>query len=448
MMKVYSLRQQLMIWVGTPLFCAALLTILISFLFAWEEVEEVSDAQLVHSAKVLLQLTQHEIREDKDFDLGLENTHLSHPYEKKLGFRIWVGDHLITQSQNSLAFQKFEAIPGFSNATFHSHKWRFFVFVDPKNHIKIEVSERYDVRHELIANFMTSLIIPAVIFIPLVLIILGVAIRRILKPVVKMSRQIDQRSSQDLAPITTTNIAAEIAPMIAALNNLFKRIDESFQRERNFTDHATHELRTPLAAIKTQTQVLSKKLAHHPDIQDGLLNLQSSVDRATRLVEQLLSLSRLQNTDDHHQHIDLSHMVDRILHDMTHAATEKQIALTTHLAQKLTITANDIDMHLLLSNILDNAIKYTPEKGKIDIHLSDQGLLKIIDTGPGIADTDKKAVFQKFNRQDTTGQSGSGLGLSIVEHIATKYGLPISLRNNIPTGLIVQVNYQSMITNT
>lgn len=437
----YSLRGRLLAWISIPVVLAALLAMFSSYYFARHEIEEVYDAQLVHSAKVLLQLTQHEIMQDEGFHLGLENPDLQHRYERKLGFRIWVKDDLITQSPSSEAFGNFEAGPGFSNHEIDGNEWRFYVFLDPGNKIKIEVSERYDIRYELIVQLMGSLIVPALVFLPVILLIIWIGIRKVLKPVVEISGDVDRRSSDELSPIEKEAMPQEIAPLITALNRLFERMEQSFRREREFTDHAAHELRTPLAAMKTQTQVLIKKAKNIPEYAEGLENLQSSIDRSTRLVEQLLSLARLQHESLPQEKIDLSDVLEFCISEIARRAENKKIVLTTAISKKCYIKAHAGSLNILLSNLLDNALKYTPDGGSVVVSLTSDGMLEIADTGPGLSDEDKARVFERFVRADKSGQAGSGLGLSITQWIAGAHNVAINLLDNKPKGLKVRIKW-------
>ncbi|MCB1562927.1 MAG: sensor histidine kinase N-terminal domain-containing protein [Alphaproteobacteria bacterium] len=447
MKRTYSLRSRLITWISLPILIATLLTVLISYIFARHEIEEVYDAQLVHSAKVLLQLTHHEILEDEKFNLGLEDPDLQHRYERKLGFRIWVDNDPISQSTNTADFKDFEAPPGFSNQTIGKHRWRFFVFLDPADGIKIEVSERYDIRYELIIQLMSALILPALFFIPTIVIVVWIGVRKVLHPVVRMSVDVDQRSSDDLSPIAHDRLPQEIAPFVQALNRLFKRLEESFRREREFTDHAAHELRTPLAAMKTQTQVLIKKAGAMEqtggisECAEGLLNLETSINRATHLVEQLLLLARLQNEDLPKNKMDLSACVLGAIEDIRRRAAHKNIHLKTKIMPGLYIHGHDISVGILLNNLLGNAVKYTPEGGSVDITLEADGTLCIADTGPGLNDQDKVRVFKRFVRADKSGQTGSGLGLSIAQWVAHAHDVQIELSDHAPTGLSVKIKW-------
>ena len=443
-MKNYSLRTRLIAWISIPIIFATLAALASSYHFAKEEIEEVYDAQLVHSAKVLLQLTEHEILEEEGFDLGLENPDLQHKYERNLGFRIWANNVLVTESPTAQSFKDFEAPPGFSNHIIDGHEWRFFVFLEGEKGIKIEVSERNDIRYELIVQLMISLIVPALMFLPVLILIIWIGVSKVLNPVVKMAADVDQRGSDDLSPMKIEAMPEEILPFAEALNRLFARLEESFKREREFTDHAAHELRTPLAAMKTQTQVLIKKVGDKPDCAEGLANLQASIDRAAHLVDQLLSLARLQNESLPLDRMNLSACVSEAVRDFESSAKAKEITLSGDITPNIYAQAHEASLPILLANLLDNAIKYTSRGGSVTVSLNAEGLLSIADTGTGLSDTNKKRVFERFVRVDKTGQSGSGLGLSIVQWIASAHKAKITLEDNAPHGLKVLMQWKVM----
>lgn len=437
----YSLRRRLLLLIGIPILLASLLSMLIGFVSSWHEIEEVYDAQMAHSAKLLLQISEHELidRKHDSFEIGLENAALRHKYETNMTFRIWDGDRLVTRSWNAEGFNGIEAPPGFSDMTINDTDWRFFVFVSEESDIRVEVAQRYAIRYELSGQLMSALIAPAVIFIPLILLIIWSGIRKSLMPVVKVSADVDRRNSDDLSPISAAALPQEVAPLILALNRLFARMDDSFRREREFTDHAAHELRTPLAAMKTQAQVLLKKTAARTDYAEGLQNLVASINRATHLVEQLLSFARLQNEDLPRAVMSLSECVLDIAAEMRTPALPKHITIETDVADDVRIKGHADSIAILLSNLIDNAVKYTPDGGHVAVRLTAEGLLEIADSGPGLRDHDKARVFERFVRVDKTGQSGSGLGLSIARWVAQSHNVTITLHDNTPHGLVVRI---------
>lgn len=437
----YSLKKRLLQWISFPILIAAALIFVSAYLFSWHEIEEVYDAQLVHSAKTLLQLTEHEIAEQQNINIGTENPNLQHRYENKTAFRIWKNDEIVLQSSRAKDFVGVEAPPGFSEQTIEGKPWRFFVFIDAENDIRIETAERYAIRYELIGQLMTSLAIPMAILIPVLLLIVWVGVRKSITPLIALSTEVDSRKIDDLTPIKNSDIPREVTPLIEAMNRLFVRIGDSFKREREFTDNAAHELRTPLAAMKTQTQVLLRKASSMPECKDGLDNLNATIDRTTHLVEQLLSLARLQNDMPPMEKIDLSDLLEEAIIQTRDMAEHKQQTISSDIIPNVKIEGHSDSLYMLLHNILDNAVKYTPDGGKISVILKPDKTVSISDNGSGISDTDKKRVFNRFVRVDKTGQTGSGLGLSIAQWIADTHKATLTLKDNEPNGLTVEISF-------
>lgn len=440
MTKKFSLRRLLIRRISVPILLISLLVFIIGYFSVWHEVMKVYDAQLVHTSKVFLQLMQHEILEDEGIHLGIENPTLQHKYERKIGFRVWADNRLLTQSQNTIQFGDFNAPPGFSDQTINDYKWRFFVFLDPANGIKVEVSERYDLRYELIIQLLSAFALLVLVFIPLILLIVWVGVRKALTPVIEISRDVDRRSTDDLTSIGMPRLPVEIAPLIEAFNRLLARIAESFRREREFTDHAAHELRTPLAAMKTQTQVLMKKARGMKECETGLENLQSSINRSSHLVEQLLSLARMQNESFRKARFNLSDCIHDCVDEYRVASGHKTPEIRSNIQDDVYIVGHEPSIEILVRNLLDNAVKYTTA-GHITVELTRDATLKISDTGPGLTNEDKKNVFDRFYRADKSGKTGSGLGLSISQCIASAHGVEIELYDNQPRGLIVVINW-------
>lgn len=437
-----SLKKQLLIWISFPILLAGFVTATMAFVFSWHEIEEVYDAQMVHSAKTLLQMTEHEILKGDvaTISLGGEQSSLQHRYERKMAFRIWHNEHLVTQSAVAADFGNLQAPPGFSDQTINDRPWRFFVFIDPEKNLRIETSERYAIRYELIWQLMMSLIIPALIFIPIIFACVWLGANKALRPLMTLSRAVDARHADDLTAINLDNTPTEVMPLTQAMNRLLRRLEKSFQREREFTDNAAHELRTPLAAMKTQTQVLARKLGGYEEGREGFENLNASIDRAHHLVEQLLDLARLQNQTFEMADTDLSECLRQEIHDLEFLIEQKKIYLDLDIADHVIIKGHADSLSLLLRNLIDNAVKYSPEQGKVGITLNAAGTLEIRDCGPGLTDEEKISVFERFVRADKTGQTGSGLGLSIAEWIARMHHLTIQLSDNSPQGLCVRLD--------
>lgn len=444
MTQYYSLQKRLLLSISIPILFAGAIALSLAFKAAWHEIEEVYDAQLVHSAKVLLQLMEHELVEDggkEDFQLQDENPNLQHKYEKNTAFRVWYNNDLTTQSTTAKIFHSLQAPPGFSDQMVDGEKWRFFVFLETENSIRIEFSERYSIRYELIGELIIALILPILILIPLIFFIIWKVTKNNLHPLRSLSADVDNRNADDLETLEVQELPTEIAPLHQAINRLFSRIQYSFEREREFTDHAAHELRTPLAAMKTQAQVLLKISTEQGAYQEGLENLLSSIDRSSLLTHQLLLLSRLQNSQYAKQKIDISTCLHEAISLLKTALNSKNITLSTRIEQPLLTMGHSGSLLIMLKNIIENAIKYTPPQGTIWINLERNGILTIIDNGPGIEESERDKVFNKFYRIKGSKEAGSGLGLSIVRWVAGAHSIEILLSANKPTGLIVSTRF-------
>lgn len=439
--RQYSLRLHLLSLISIPIILAGCLVGAFALWSAYHEISEVYDAQLSHAAKVLLQLTEHEVREHESYEieLGAERPGISHRYEKNISFRIWKGDHLVTESQNAVEFADVNAPLGFSDQKIGDVRWRFFVFVDDHAGITVEVAERYKIRAELILQILFSFFAPALVFIPLLLLLVWWGTTRSLQPLLAVSEAVDKRDAGDLRPIDAARIPKEIMPLMRALNRLLQRLEVSLQCEREFTDNAAHELRTPLAVMKMQTQVLLKKAGDVPACREGLDNLEAAIDRASHLVTQLLSFARMQSSDLEFRDLDFSQLVENIVGEYSAIAAEKKQQYDINIASGVRVHGNEDALAIMVRNLVDNAVKFTPGEGRINICLKEDGALLVADSGPGIPDNEKKKVLERFTRGSKTQEMGSGLGLAMVKWTCDLHKAELSLSDNEPHGLVVTV---------
>ena len=441
--KQYSLKLRLLALIAVPLLLTGLAVGGFSLLNAYREIEEVYDAELAYAAKLFLQLTEHELDEHKKegIKLGIEDTVQIHPYEKNISFRIWNGGRLVTQSVSASRFGGFRAPPGFSNHVLDGVSWRFFVYIGETSGITVEVAEKRDVRTEITLDLAESLIVPAGLFVPLMLLLVWWGTSRSLKPLNSLSAAINRRDVNDLSPVQADTIPQEIVPLTRALNGLFARMEESIQREREFTDNAAHELRTPLAAMKTQAQVLLKKTGDNQE-REGLDNLVAAIDRATRMVGQLLSFSRLQSQELPFERVDLSQLTKGVAEDVSPLSAAKKQELSSAITPGIFVEGNSGALEIMVRNLLDNAVKFTPESGRVAVELREEdgrASLTVADTGSGIPDSQKEKVFERFYRGSKSKTQGSGLGLAMVKWIADAHRAKIAIQDHKPRGLSVRI---------
>lgn len=358
-------------------------------------------------------------------------------------FQVWSNDEkLLFHSTNSAAISLKDTSAGFSDLLIENNDWRAYSGIDKKTSTKIIVAEIYDIRNTLTDTITRNngyiLLVTFPIFAILIWIIVGLALRSL----TRVTNEISNRASTYLEPVDTTNLPIEIKPLVVELNQLFMRLKLAFDRNKRFAGDAAHELRTPLAALKTQAQV-ALKADNTIDRQHALLKVVQSVDRSSHVVTQLLTLSRLSQEDalnDAHL-IDLHNLATEMIAYLVPIAIEKNIDIELEPApQNIMIFGNDTALGILIRNIVDNAIRYTPQNGAIKVAIINQDdhvILRVTDTGPGIPAELRERVFERFYRILETTAPGSGLGLAIVGQIADLHHAKITL-STPPNGIGLQ----------
>ncbi len=321
---------------------------------------------------------------------------------------------------------------GFYNQSIDKRDWRTYTTYDEKTHIKVVVAELYNIRRELAddiaRNNANILLITYPVFGLLVWFIISLALRSI----TRVTGEISNRASTFLEPVQLTEIPAEIKPLVGELNQLFVRLKLAFERNKRFSADAAHELRTPLAALKTHLQVALKS-DNEADRNRALQKVIESVDRSSHVVAQLLTLSRLgeEETLTDIKPFDLHKLTTEIMAYIAPHAIERNIDIELAPAPKRAIiVGNDTVIGILIRNIVDNAIRYTPPQGEVSVRIietNSQIIFRVADTGGGIPTELRERVFERFYRVLGTKASGSGLGLAIVSQIAALHHATIHL---------------------
>jgi two-component system sensor histidine kinase QseC len=334
---------------------------------------------------------------------------------------------------------------GFGTTTIHQEKWRTFQLVTKKNR-RIVIYHPHHTRLYIEENANTKAIIIILLTIPPLGLFLWIIISRSLVSIGQASREIKQRAHNNLNPISTDNIPVEIRPLIAEINSLFDRLHSNFLRESRFAADAAHELKTPLAALKTHVQV-AQSMRTAKEIKTCLDKINQGVDRANHTIDQLLTLSRTM-PDVHmnaHTLVPLSQVVKQVIAEHAPTALKRDIALSLNdqLPEDAVIFGHDIALQTLMNNLLDNAIRYSPDQTEIHVTLMadhDEYILEVVDQGPGIPQALRERVFERFYRVIGTQQTGTGLGLNIVHQIVALHKGKITLDSvDGGTGLKVRV---------
>lgn len=312
----------------------------------------------------------------------------------------------------------------------------------------LEEDHRQDdehLRHEIAEHFVEALSMPLLFGLPLLGGWLWFATWRGLKPLDAVAAEIAQRDPERLDPVQPAAAPKEVRPLLDALNALFARVDAAMEKERAFTADAAHELRTPLAAISTQAQVAARA-RDAAERDHALAQLSASARRASHLVEQLLTLARLDPAARPAMSaVRLDRLAAEVCADHGAAALEKNIALELDAPQPVGIEGNEAMLRILLRNLVDNAVRYTPAGGKVGVGVTARegaARLTVSDSGPGIPAEKRAEALRRWHRLAGQEIEGSGLGLSIVARIAELHGATLELVDGIGRpGLAVRVTF-------
>lgn len=431
------------------------------YLDSKHEIEALLDAELTQSAIVLLALSDHELMEERlatgpgtitlDDNFIRETNKLERKYDKKLAFQVWLGDStLAIRSTAAPRLHLSKTINGFSDEVIGNQSWRIFSIQHAKVPILVQVGERYDARGNLTAQIVRRMISPMIFTLPLLALMIWYGVGFAMRPLNRLARDVATRAPNHLEPVDSSHVPAEAQPLVLSLNTLLARLKKAFDSERRFTADAAHELRTPLAAIKAQAQVA--QLTDVPqDRQRALRQVIYAVDNATRVAQQLLTLARVDPAAplSSLQKIDLCHLAGTVIRELVPLALKKHIDISLAETCHGTVHGSHDALAILITNLVDNAINYTPENGMVVVGImtkEDRVVLSVADNGPGIPAAERDKVFQRFYRGRDVTQPGSGLGLSIVQRIAELHNAHIALGESTLGGLQVEVIFPSAST--
>ena len=337
------------------------------------------------------------------------------------------------------------AVLGFSDVEAHGNRYRVYTLQTALQ--TVQIAQNLDARSARARALAVRAVLPFVLLTPLLMLAVWWVISRSLAPIERARRQVAGRRADDLSPLAAEGLPDEVRPLVDELNLLFGRVRGAFEAQKHFVADAAHELRSPLTALKLQAQALRRNGGTPAEHEAGIARLNQGIDRAIRLVEQLLALAREEAGGTEGMAgqgaaavpVDLQEVIKLAVADVLPHALHKQIDLgmlagnpQQQEQQALQVTGQAEALRVLLRNLLDNAVKYTPAGGRVDVSLAsrDGGAeLSVEDSGPGIAEHDRERVFDRFFRADQGGGSadaapptGSGLGLAIAGDIAARHG--------------------------
>lgn len=334
---------------------------------------------------------------------------------------------------------------GLSTLATPSGRWRVFG-VEARGRV-IQVAQPMDVRERQAARLAWRTLQPFAFLVPALALLIAWIVRRSVAPVREFSAALRTRRPDALDPVSAGGLPDELRPVVSSLNDLLSRLQEALAHERAFIADAAHELRTPLTALDLQAQEIAA-LRDGPERDDAVARLRDGVARATRLVEQLLALAREERAGARpHLAVDLHELAQETVADLLPLADRRGIDLGLEHAEPATVTGDRDALRLLVRNLVDNAVRYTPPGGRVDVSVVQAGspprvTLEVADTGPGIAPAERDRVFDRFYRVPGTASSGSGIGLALVRSIARHHGAEIALEDGPDgRGLCVRVAF-------
>lgn len=383
---------------------------------------------------------------------GIHSANIGHHYREKFQFQVWSKDNkLLLHSPNAPTEPLSDGKPGFSEKFIRHIPWRVFTTKSDESGASILVAERYDIRAALAHKIARDDIYIMLLIYPLIGLLIWVVINRGLRSLRRISDAIAHRAPSYLEPVDLEAVPVEVKPVIDELNNLLDRVKRGFDREKRFTADAAHELRTPLAALKTHAQ-LAQRSKSDPNRNKSIKQVLQSVDRCTHVIEQLLTLSRmhpdiviLQETAKFRMY----RVAAEIIAELAGVAAQKNIEIELEcLDESITIDGNATAIGILIRNLVANAINYTPEGGHVQITIKTDAktndvILTVADNGPGIPEELHTRVFERFFRVLGTNVQGSGLGLSIVRQIAELHSADIRLGTGLEgRGLSISCVFQ------
>ena len=423
----HSLRRRLLASTMTAVVLAALLQAVSAYRGALQQADEMFDYHLQQMAYSLRGGT------------ALGGPFLEAPSDSDSGYviQIWGpnGVQLFRSGHTDLPPR---AVLGFSDVQLQGTQYRVYSLQTAFQ--TIQIAQDMSARTARARALAVRAMLPMALMAPLLLLILWWVIRRSLLPLERTRQQVASRRADDLSALPQVGLPDEVMPLVRELNLLFARVQTAFEAQKSFVAHAAHELRSPLTALKLQAQALSRA-SGEATRSVAITRLNQGIERAIQLMNQLLLLARQESDDpigpdgtSHH----LPSLIARALADALPQAKQAQIDLQSGTLAPVALRCDEDALLLLLRNLLENALKYTPEGGRVTVDLvrSDTAFVHLLvqDSGPGIADPERASVFEPFYRSPEAQACGTGLGLAIVKAIAERHHATVRLDTSTSLG--------------
>jgi signal transduction histidine kinase len=424
-----SIRGRLLLWQTSALLLTGLLVSVITYALAWDAFNKIRDYGL---EQIAYSVVRHGIEYDNDEDVRNDRG--------QFVSQIWGADgKLLYSSLEDVGPPRQEL--GLHVIQWERAEWR--VFSIKEGGLTIQVATTSANRARRFAAIAPWLLIPLVVLVVVLGLLIRAAVTRALAPLQQVRSEIGQRGVQSLHALDSHSLPDEVAPLVETLNDLLTRLDQALVAQRRFIADAAHELRTPLTAVKLQAQI-ARRAESDEERDAALAQLSSGVDRAAHLVDQLLGMARLEPAARQavFAPLALDALAKKVVADFSTLADTRNIDLGVGECQALTLVGQTESLRMMLGNLVDNAVRYTPDGGRVDVELREHegmALLSVSDTGPGIPEAERERVFERFQRLADPEIPGSGLGLSIVKQVVALHGGKVNLSDAPEGGLRVEI---------
>jgi two-component system OmpR family sensor kinase len=338
----------------------------------------------------------------------------------------------------------FATQPGFADLLWRDQRWRLFA-LSAGDRI-VQVAQPARVRLRMSADIALRNLAPFLLLLPGMALVIWFGVGAGLRPLHRLATDIQQRRPEALEPVAVERLPAEITPLVQALNDLLARLAHTLDAQRQFVADAAHELRTPLTAVRLQAE-MAQRATNLEEQARNLDQLRAGLLRASHLVEQLLAMARLDAAPDAGsvEAVDLLEVARRVVTEFAPIADDRHLDLGLLPSDAVLVAGDPGELRTLLGNLVDNALRYTPAGGQVDVQVQragDKAVLTVSDTGPGIPATERARVFDRFYRGADAVAPGSGLGLAIVQRIADRSRATVRLEDAEPgRGLRVIVRW-------
>ncbi len=397
-----------------------------TYVKARHEIDELLDAHLAQSVALVVAQAGDEIEE---FDT--EHADIGYPVSNAVAFQVWEhGTRLSLHSANAPEAPLGGQGAGFSDQEIEGRQWRVFSAWDREHEQLVHVGERVEARVAIAREMLEASLAPLLLAVPFLALLVWFAVRQGVRPLDRVADDVGHRAPSRLDPLDLASVPTELLPLLKRLNGLFAEVTRAMEHERRFTADAAHELRTPLAAIRAQAQV-ALGTSDAAEREAVLHKVMAACDRTAHLVAQLMTLARLDaQPPGQPEAVVLTDLVTEVVAVAAPGAVSRRIEISFTGSPGIRVSGHAALLQVLVRNLVDNAIRYTPDGGQVMVELTSDGggvQLSVSDSGGGIPPDQRARVMERFYRVAGSRADGSGLGLSIVSRVAAVHGATVTI---------------------